>query len=316
MPKGIISNFYDQLRESIGNKPVGLINLLQTRPEIRFELKEPDRVPYARSIIQWHTWGHAFSGSSSLQGAGHLVGWHYANDRYCSCEIYRPEFASFGNCEVIRDWECDIQDVEGLSSSKSELDQFQDLDAMVQTNSPEMLTDISPAGLQKNLAHREIRIIHSPIDDDFFAQYEWDNRTFLMNSGGSHHFSAARFIASQINVDVPLTGTLRRYAINPLAVSTLKRDFDMYVISSATEISNDFHEAMTNFKAPYIRCPLPTPHEQDGDVIFLPRDNERARLVSDAMKDAGIINLGDHLTHLCAKQVLFPPPKMPARLAC
>lgn len=70
------------------------------------------------------------------------------------------------------------------------------MDDMVVRNSPEMIDEISPAKLAKNLAWDEIRII-SHVDHDYFATWAWDGRVFLMNSGGSHHFAAAKYIAAR-----------------------------------------------------------------------------------------------------------------------
>lgn len=45
-----------------------------------------------------------------------------------------------------------------------------------------------------------------------------------MNDGGSHHFSAARYISSRLNVPVPLKARLYIYGVNEYAVAGLKRD--------------------------------------------------------------------------------------------
>ncbi|WP_448132588.1 DUF6685 family protein [Stutzerimonas chloritidismutans] len=58
----------------------------------------------------------------------------------------------------IQRWRCDIQQVDGFSASKSELKEFATMDDMVVRNSPEMIDEISPAKLAKNLAWDEIRI--------------------------------------------------------------------------------------------------------------------------------------------------------------
>jgi hypothetical protein len=58
------------------------------------------------------------------------------------------------HCEVAEDWQCDIRDVQGFSTSKSELTDFTTIDAMVERNSREMIDEITPAKLSHNLAHR------------------------------------------------------------------------------------------------------------------------------------------------------------------
>ncbi|CAM5427238.1 putative protein OS=Stutzerimonas stutzeri OX=316 GN=CXK94_17845 PE=4 SV=1 [Stutzerimonas stutzeri] len=86
------------------------------------------------------------------------------------------------------------------------------MDDMVVRNSPEMIDEISPAKLAKNLAWDEIRII-SHVDHDYFATWAWDGRVFLMNSGGSHHFAAAKYIAARLEQPVELTGTYKNLRV-------------------------------------------------------------------------------------------------------
>jgi len=82
-----------------------------------------------------------------------------------------------------------------------------------------------------------------------------------MNSGGSHHFAAARYIASRIKRRVPLHDRLRTYSISPLALGALLRDFDMHAISDDAAISSGFHNAMMTFRATYLWQHLPRPYE-------------------------------------------------------
>jgi hypothetical protein len=156
-----------------------------------------------------------------------MMGWRGVYGSYSSFYLQREEFANFGSCEITEDWECDIQDVTGLSTSKSELKDFDNLDRMAETKSRYMIEPISTDKLRENLAWGEIRILRGAGSSDFFARYLWDGRVFLINSGGSHHFAAARYIASRLGVPVPLRGQLHTYVINELAVSSLQRDFEM-----------------------------------------------------------------------------------------
>jgi hypothetical protein len=229
------------------------------------------------------------------------MGWKYTSGRYCSFELYRPELADFGCCETTEQWTCDIQNVVGVSASKSELDKFASLDDMVEKNSPEMINEISEAKLCKNLAHSEIRIFHNSDTSDHFARYQWDGRVFLMNSGGSHHFAAARYIASRIAQQVPLKGKLRTYSINDAAVGILCRDFDVYAISDEEEISNRFHDAMESFKATYLLHDMLRPHNK-AKVILLPKNDARSVRVSKALREAGVTDLGHHFAALCTRQ--------------
>lgn len=299
-----ISFLIDTFRESFGT-PVRLRHLIDKHPEACVQIKEPQRVIDASSVVPWHEWGKHFHSSFSMPGW--IMGWKCSDNHYTSFKILRPELMNFGRCNLTDRWDCEIQDVSGFSHSKSTLTDFICMDDMVMKNSPEMIDQISEAWLRENLAHDQIRILHNHNTIDHFARHLWDGRLFLMNSGGSHHFAAARHISSRIGVPVPLTGKLRTYSINPEAVATLKRDFDIYVVSQEAEIANGFHDAMQSFKATYLLYDLPRPYERSR-AILLPKDEQRSRQVSNMLREAGAFDLGQHLTDLCIRQTTMPMP--------
>ncbi|MYN38109.1 hypothetical protein GTP55_01860 [Duganella sp. FT109W] len=197
---------------------------------------------------------------------------------------------------VIERWQCEIQEVHGFSASKSELTKFSSMDEMVECNSREMITDISPQGLAKNLAHNEIRIMR-PNTDDCFKYHRWDGRLFLINSGGSHHFAAAKYIALRIGAPVPLAGRLHSYALNPDAIASLRRDFDIFMISDKPAISVAFNEAMRSFEATWLWTHLPRPYHK-ARAILLPKNERRSQRVAQAFQEAAIVDLGAYLEGL------------------
>lgn len=135
---------------------------------------------------------------------------------------------------------CDITDVHGFSASKSDLRDFGHTDEMVEANSRAMIDQITPAKLAENIAHREIRIIHNPDTSDHFTRYLWDGRLWLMNDGGSHHMAAAKYIAARLRQPVTLTGKLYTYSLNAVAIASLRREFEMFVINDEPVIANAF----------------------------------------------------------------------------
>lgn len=234
------------------------------------------------------------------------MGWKQ-RDSYSSGSflLHRPEYAQLGQCQMTDDWRCDITDVDGFAASKSELADFTSTDQMVATNSRDMIDAITHEKLAKNLAHREIRIIHSP-GSDHFRRYAWDGRLFLINSGGSHHFAAAKYIAGRLPESVPLRGQLQTYSLNALAIASLRRDFEMFVISDATPISLGFHDAMVAFRATWLWHPMPRPFA-DAKAILLPKAERRSMLVAERLRRAGVADLGAHLAHLAATQCTCRP---------
>jgi len=213
--------------------------------------------------------------------------------------VVRPEYAQIGQCALTPRWGCDITEIQGFSSSRSNLQDFTSTDMLVETDSREMIDEITHEKLAKNLAHQEIRIIHNPDTSDYFARYQWDGRLFLMNDGGSHHCAAAKYIAARLPASVPLKGKLRSYSLNAAAIASLCRDYDMFVISDHPEISNAFHEAMNAFKATWLWHYMPRPYDHTR-AILLPKSESRSMRVAGALRQAGIVDFGAHLTRLAA----------------
>ena len=299
----LLTAIIDGIREDFG-QPVSLGRLLQEYPDIRVPLDEP-RPPSiaADSIVHWHELGAPFHHRfQSISRPGTLMGWHRCDKYgYASFLLHRSEYAVIGQCQIDDNWVCDITDVHGFAASKSELQNFASTDQMVEANSRDMIDAITQEKLAKNLAHRQIRIIHSP-GSDFFCRYLWDGRLFLMNSGGSHHFAAAKYIAARLRESVTLRGKLYSYSLNPDAISSLRRDFEMFVISDSTPISLGFYDAMKAFRATWLWHPMPRAFG-DAKAILLPKNERRSMRVAALLRRAGISDLGAHLALLAAKQV-------------
>lgn len=283
---------FDSIREDLGI-PVTLLRLIQEHSDLSVQLIEPKQVIAAGNVVAWHKWGD----DRHSQYTGQLSGWKYSNGEYYSCQVHQQEIVGFVRCNITNDWTCDIQDVAGLSSSKSDLTSFISLDDMVEADSPEMIDQISEEKLAQNLAFKEIRILHSPDAGDHFVCYQWDGRIFLANNGGSHHFAAARYIAARMGRPVPLVGKLYSYAIDSFAVEGLRREFDMYAISNKPEICNEFLKSMRSFRAAYYWRYLPMPYKH-AQLILLPKNNKRSVRASTALRDAGVFDVGAYFSTL------------------
>ncbi len=291
----------DGIREDFGY-PARLINLLSSSPQVRVTLDEPTPCICAKSVPLWHELGTHSVLDLPRRERGALIGWRLTGGCYWeSFEIERPEYALIGHRDVIPEWTCDITDIHGFSASKSNLCDFTSTDQMVETNSREMIDQVSLEKLAKNLAHRQIRIIHSPETSDHFTRYLWDGRLWLMNSGGSHHFAAAKYIAARLGQPVSLTGRLYTYSLNASAIASLRHEFEMFVINDETTFSNAFFDAMRTFKATWLWHPMPRPYERT-QAILLPRSEARSVRVAAEFRKAGIFDFGAYLATLAAKQ--------------
>lgn len=275
--------------------PATVRRTIEDNPHWRIEFSEPKRVVALSEVTEWQMWSEESRGNTSM------VCWE-PDGYYASREIERPEFSHFISHHVTDDWECDISDVEGLRSSKSELHTSATLDDFAARYSAKYIIDISETNLRSNLSHREIRIINSPDQTtDHFVRHQWDGRTFLVNAGGSHHFATARYIAKRLGTAVPLKGKLHEYKVNPTAIAGLMRDYDLFIMNTE-HIHSVFLDAMRNYGAPFCVFWLPFKY-LDTKLVLLPIEHLKAKQVSTILRESGFMNFGNYLRRLGSAQV-------------
>lgn len=298
----LLEFIYKEVQEACGN-PISLRRFLDTHPQLKATLSEPTHNIASESVVRWHELGETPFNHYPGHERGEVMGWRDICGTYSSFYLQREELANFGSCEITEDWECDIQDITGLANSKSELKDFDSLDRMVETNSRGMIEPISMDKLRENLSWSEIRILHGHNPSDFFVRHLWDGRVFLINSGGSHHFAAARYIASRLKMRVPLRGNLHTYSINAMAVASLQRDFEMFVIADLP--GTYWREAMEGFRSSYLLLYLPRPYSyRDRHAILLPRADARSMKVATMLREAGFFDLGLYMSSLVKRCAL------------
>lgn len=293
----MLRDFINSVQEDLGRRPASLHAMLESHPNLSVPLNDTAQSIALESVVMWHEWG----GSSRDWNYGELRGWRHEYDTYNSFHVSREDLRNFGSCEVTEGWECDIQDVVGMANSRARLESFDTLDRMVEADSGELIEPITADKLRENLAHGGIHILHRDKPLDYFARHLWDGRVFLINGDGSHHFAAARYIATRIGVSVPLRGTLRTYAINEMAVASLQRDFEMFVIDDSVDSSLGFHDAMKKFRASYLWRYLPRPY-RGCRAIMLPRSDARSMKVAAVLHEAGFFDFGLFLRGLASRR--------------
>ena len=243
----LLKTLFNGVLEDVGY-PVGLSRLLKIEPGIRFNLARPASSIAASSVIRWQDFGKHPPLNWPRRPCGEMLGWQWSGGRYSSFVVQRPEFEALAQRHDVPLWRCDISRVDGFSGSKSRLEDFTSTDDMVETNSIRMIDRIDDEKLEENLAHHEIRILHDPSSSDHFRYCAWDQRVFLMNSGGSHHFAAAKYLAVRLRRRVPIEGKLVSYSLNSIAIEALCRDFDIFVLNDNAEHLNAFHDAMCSLR--------------------------------------------------------------------
>ncbi|AIB42830.1 DUF6685 family protein [Pseudomonas sp. WCS374] len=282
--------------------PATLVNLLREDSGLNRHLVEHDKGIGAYEIVHWNEFGNLLSEDHFHRQR--LSGWTrcpHSYRNYGSTNIVREDLLSLGTVTEQVRWSCEIQEVGGFGASKSELQNFKSMDAMVERNSQEMITPVTKEKLEENLRWDEIRIISREKTTDHFATWEWDGKVFLINGGGSHHFAAAKYIARLLGIKVPLSGRYVTYGINQVAVASLRRDFDMFVMSWTTDHHLAFHKAMQSFEATYYWKALPRPYT-DQCAIFLPKAEKRSAKIAQVLHEAGFQDLGKYLKSLSDRQ--------------
>lgn len=298
----ILTSLVDNFREDFG-RPVRLLRLLAESQQMRATLDELPLCIASTSVPQWHELGASSSLYFPYRKCGRLLGWKDSDGRWQSFCLDRNEYAQIVRLDVSECWSVDLAAIDGFGASKSNLYTFASTDEMVETNSRDMICDISPEGLAKNLAHSEIRIIHGPAASDHFTRYLWDGRLWLQNNGGSHHTAAAKYIATRLGRPVTLTGQLRTYSLNEFAIASLRRDFEMFVINDEDPlVANTFFEAMRSFRATWLWHRLPRPYVKGMKAILLPRSERRSMRVAAELQKAGFTDLGAHFSGMLARQ--------------
>lgn len=203
-------------------------------------------------------------------------------------------------------WETDISKLHGFASSKSNLTDFETLHDLVLTNSQSMIADVSEDGLSKNLAHREIRIINSKSTSDTFIRYAWDGRLYLINSGGSHHLAAAKYIADQLDKRVPLKARYIEYSLNREVLKKLIFEHRIILIDDRDlELREAFVNALTKLKQYFIEVNLSVHICEHGKLIFLFNHYKETKTIANLLVKRGFQDIGALLMDQYSQQKLF-----------
>lgn len=297
MIKPLMSKLFDHLREDFGN-PVGLRKLIAEMPHLRVRVDDIPAVIAEPSVVHWHEWS-SYDPSNWPRGAtGRLTGWKMYGSQYASDSREIEPLKQLCIRKVHDEFACDIKSVTGLSASKSELYDYPTLRDMALDRCDYLIQDVSREGLDKNMRWPEVRIVNDQ-SSDFFVKYAWDQGLYLINSGGSHHFAAAHFIASELRADYMLCGRLVTLEMNRDAIAELNAEYAIFAVSDDLYGSNGFHDCMRNFKTEYYWQDLPRPYTE-SKAIFLPRDQPRSAKVADVLRDEGFTDVGAVLTELAS----------------
>jgi hypothetical protein len=277
---------FTEFRDFIDANP-----LLKTRIDIKPTIN-------TRDIPKWH---QLFATNYKMKN---IYMWEFDKREYRAIpkRVRLEEFKQIGFEHLIDDFQIDIEYIKGLSSSKSELSPFESLDKFVEINSPEMISNIDEDGLHKNLSHDK------NVANDMVC-YLWDGRIMLENNGGSHHFAAARYIASRLNKKIPVKGILRVHALREAIVRQLQEKYYMFAIGAVdidiemytNKSFNGFTAMMKSYEATYFYINLPN-QSNNTKLLFLPKDNKASVKTANLLADKDFFNMNDYFDDILSRQ--------------
>ncbi|MFV7771621.1 DUF6685 family protein [Shewanella marisflavi] len=194
-----------------------------------------------------------------------------------------------------------IREIDGLSSGKCIPSNFETLDdlAIDRIDTLHKLPKDPEAALVEALKHPEIRLIHSTLSEPVIKM-AWDCRSYLMNSGGAHHFAVARYLAEKLGKSADLNYECSYFAecsLDPVAIREIQQAYNLVVVKQDaicefTDFLNDFHGHCyrTNFLEEY------------AQLYIFPRDNAQMNAIAEGLKEIGHLDANKLLSDLLELQ--------------
>ncbi|MED0168972.1 hypothetical protein RCU48_08270 [Escherichia marmotae] len=301
--RSIVGWGYEKIRHFLG-RPGQLERAIASGELTPCSLKTPVDTLWARSVIYWQDWiSPSWIPSDSRQCAI-----DFYKPGYCRglerCPLVVPEVQNLISKEDIPHFSCDITDIQGISTSKSEEYDIGDIYEFPLLRCPGLVTPVNEEHLRENMQYWELRLHRMR-----FAEYPWTERKlYWLNEGGSHHFAAARYQACRLGISVPLTGRLSRFHVNMQMVSALCQQWHLFAIPADERLAC-FFRAMIAFECPFGNSELPrNMHNtiKSGvrlKLVWLERGHTKADIVADVLATAGFPDFGGQLKLLATSSL-------------
>lgn len=242
--------------------------------------------------------------------SGHCIEWRYRKYEGRVGSSFNSEllqiFKNLLSSEIIPDWKCEIQTITNVSCSKSCLSDFTNLNDLVRQNSQELISEFTLENLARNMNHYDSKIFHETTQT---VSCELWSRTFTWhNTGGSHHFAAARYIANKLDEEVGLTAKLEITYIDEQKFYDLFSKYEIFLISSKNlEQYHILFETLLNSKAPFITAPIDSYFSDNRDysslrmLAFYRADKKSAPIV-ELFKNSSALDLYSYFYSLILQQ--------------
>jgi hypothetical protein len=251
------------VRERLG-KPSGLRQFLDDNAgKLHVDPLDAEPGNAADSMPRWHEWGQPSHSDGAAFKSGEIMGWKtHRNFGYRSYRVVLPELAGFGSCLRVPGWRREVQEPGALH--------------------------VRPLRRQRSSEH--------------YVRHLWDGPVLLIDDDAARDFAAVPHVAAQSGQRAVPGAELLVFSIEPQAVNGLRRDFELFAISSRDVFASvAFHDAVRRSRTPYLSKRLPQPR-CDTEVIFLPRIDRRSMALAAEMRTAGFPDVGKHLSTLVLRQ--------------
>ncbi|OOF59707.1 DUF6685 family protein [Rodentibacter myodis] len=226
----------------------------------------------------------------------------------CNQELL-PMLKSLLSSKMIPNWLCEIQTITNVSSSKSLLSEFTNLNDLVLQDSQDLISEITLENLSKNMRHYESKIFH--VETEIVSCELWSKTFTWHNTGGSHHFAAARYIANELGKEVKLTVNLELTYLDEEQFHSLFSKYEIFIISNRDVIAYQMlFETLLNSKIPFITAPIDTYFSHDEDYSSLRlfafyRSEKTSHLIIEIFKHSSALNLYDYFHTLISQQTFM-----------
>lgn len=194
--------------------------------------------------------------------------------------------------------EFDIAEVTNILLSKSKLTNFATMKAFEDRSPNHEYGHGTHRDLQRCLNHDEVRCLKGTLKlSDSFSSFGWDERLLLNNQGGSHNFSAARRIAMELDVHVPLQLTIEHHRLDAETVQLVERSLALLIIPNKS-LLDDLKYALKAEGVPVVPGTFrPLVYCGEGATLLpMSLNDDTSSQAALYLRSCGFTDLVDHLT--------------------
>ncbi|MBV6540714.1 hypothetical protein HT667_04425 [Ursidibacter maritimus] len=243
----------------------------------------------------------------------HCIEWRFRKNEGMGSSSRKDELAQLFNklsyTFIYPNQTVELQTINNISSSKSDLLAINSLDELVITNSQDLIPEITLDSLNKNLSHYESKIFHC--NNQKVTCDLWSGEFTWHNNGGSHHFCAARYIARLLQKQIPLTVTLQMNGIDEKVYNELFGKYEVFLVSTSdADKNNRLQDILLNLRITFISIPLDFNYHsvdetaRNSKLIAFYKDDVKARSIVELFKQCEMLDCKEYFSNLLKQQAL------------